>query len=134
MENVDDYIRAFPKATQKLLQQIRTTILKAAPDAEETISYRMPAYKLHGSLVYFAGYENHIGFYPTASGIAAFKKDFSEFKWSKGAVQFPLDKPMPLQLVTKITAFRWKENLAKAKVKAKVKAKTKAKPKAKKKT
>src|SRR4051794_29326979 len=80
-KTVDEYIAGFPPATQKLLQKIRATIRKAAPEAEETISYQMPAYKYHGSLVYFGGYERHIGFYPTASGIARFKKALAGFKW-----------------------------------------------------
>lgn len=117
--NVDAYIASFPEETQTLLEQLRATIKKAAPGADELISYQMPAYKYNGMLVYFAGYKNHIGFYPTASGIANFTKDLSDFKNSKGAVQFPLDKPLPLQLVTKIVKFRVKENLEKAAIKAK---------------
>ena len=112
--NVDNYIAGFSEETQKLLKEIRATIKKAAPDAEEVISYQMPAYKQNGILVYFAGYKNHIGFYPTASGIANFKEEFSVFKSSKGAVQFPVDKPLPLKLITTIVAFRVKENAEKA--------------------
>lgn len=116
--DVDSYIADFPKDTQKMLEQLRATIMKAAPDAEEVISYQMPAYKYHGMLVYFAGYKNHIGFYPTSSGIAKFKKELSVYKGAKGSAQFPLDKPLPLQLITKIVTFRVKENLS---IKSKVK-------------
>ena len=119
--DVDEYIAGFPKDTQKMLKQLRETIIKAAPGAEELISYQMPAYKYHGALVYFAGYKNHIGFYPTASGIEAFKKELSVYKGAKGSVQFPLDKPLPLQLISKIVKFRMKENLETASVKAKAK-------------
>ena len=113
-KNVDEYIAAFPKATQQLLKQMRATIKKAAPDAEEVISYGMPGYKLSGVLVYFAGYENHIGFYATTTGNDAFTKQLSAYKTGKGSVQFPLDKPSPLALITKIVKYRVKENLLKA--------------------
>jgi uncharacterized protein YdhG (YjbR/CyaY superfamily) len=119
--DVDEYIAGFPKDTQKMLKQLRETIIKAAPGAEELISYQMPAYKYHGTLVYFAGYKNHIGFYPTASGIEAFKKELSVYKGAKGSVQFPLDKPLPVSLISKIVKFRMKENLETASVKAKAK-------------
>jgi uncharacterized protein YdhG (YjbR/CyaY superfamily) len=108
--NVNEYIESFPKATQTLLKQIRATIKKAAPYAEELISYQMPAYKCNGPLVYFAGYKNHIGFYPTPSGILAFKKELAIYKTSKGAVQFPIDEKLPLGLITKIVKYRVKEN------------------------
>ena len=108
--NIDEYIFGFPNNVQKMLQQLRTTIRKAAPEAEEVISYRMPAFKHKGVLVYFAAYKNHIGFYPTASGIRVFKNEFSEYKNSKGAVQFPIDKTIPLTLISKIVKFRVKEN------------------------
>lgn len=111
--NVDEYIASFPAETQILLQKMRTIIKKAAPKAEECISYGMPAYKLNGALVYFAGYKKHIGFYPTGSGISNFKDEIAVYKNSKGAVQFPLDKPLPLQLISTITKFRVAENLAK---------------------
>ncbi len=117
--NVDDYIASFPEETRKLLKQLRATIKKAAPKAEEVISYQMPTYKLNGPLVHFAGYEKHIGFYPTPSAIAAFKKELSVYKSSKGAVQFPPDKPLPLALVTKIVKFRVKEDSERAKKKKK---------------
>ncbi len=113
--NVDNYIAQFPETIQKLLRQMRATIRKAAPDAEESISYQMPAYKYHGVLAFFAGYKNHIGFYPTPSGIEEFKKELSKFKGAKGSVQFPLDQPLPLKLVTKIVVYRMKQNLAKVK-------------------
>ena len=105
-KNTDEYISVFPEATQEILQQLRNTIKKAAPQAEEVISYNMPAYRLNSILVYFAGYANHIGFYPTPSALEAFKKEIAVYKSSKGAVQFPLDKPLPLALITRIVEFR----------------------------
>jgi uncharacterized protein YdhG (YjbR/CyaY superfamily) len=108
--DIDEYISAFPADTQKLLEQLRATIRKAAPRAEETISYGMPAFKLHGVLVYFAAYARHIGFYPTGTGIAAFTKELSAYKSSKGAVQFPLDKPLPLALIRKMVQFKVRED------------------------
>ncbi|MCW3088068.1 MAG: hypothetical protein JWQ78_1454 [Sediminibacterium sp.] len=119
--DVASYCAGFPKETQKLLTQMRATIRKAAPGAEELISYQMPGYKLNGPLVYFAGYQHHIGFYPTPSGILNFKKELGGYKTSKGAVQFPLDEPLPIALITRIVNFRVKENLEKAERKAKKK-------------
>jgi len=119
--NIDEYIARFPKDTQALLNQMRKTIRQAAPDAEEVISYAMPAYKFHGMLVFFAAFKNHIGFYATPTGHEAFKKELSVYKEGKGSVQFPLDKPLPLGLITKIVKFRVKENLDKAKNKTKKK-------------
>ena len=116
--NVDEYIAAFPNETQIALHQVRAAIQKAAPQASEVISYQMPAYKGNGILVYFAGYQNHIGFYPTALGIAAFKDALSVYKGAKGSVQFPLNQPMPLKLITKIVQFRVKDDAAKTKKKA----------------
>lgn len=113
----DQYIIGFPESTQKLLQQLRTTIRRAAPDAEEVISYSMPAYKYHGILVYFAGYQHHIGLYPMASAIAKFKKELSVYKSAKGSVQFPLNEPLPVDLITKIVEFRIQENLEKLAIK-----------------
>jgi uncharacterized protein YdhG (YjbR/CyaY superfamily) len=110
MNSVDKYILAFPKNVQEILINIRKIIKKAAPDAEETIGYGMPAFKLNGYLVFFAAYKNHIGFYPTPSGISAFKKDISRFKYAKGSVQFPFDKPIPFDLIRKIVKYRAKEN------------------------
>ncbi len=113
-KNIDEYIAYFPEQVQNLLNQMRNTIIKAAPGAEETIKYAIPTFMLKGNLVHFAGYQNHIGFYPDSSGIAAFKKELSVYEGSKGAVRFPLDKPLPLKLITKIVKFRVKENLEKA--------------------
>jgi uncharacterized protein YdhG (YjbR/CyaY superfamily) len=116
-KNIDEYIVDFPDETRSMLEELRLSIQEAAPKAEEVISYGMPAFKQNGMLVYFAGYKKHIGFYPTASGIASFKKELIPYKSSKGAVQFPLDKPLPLGLIKKIVKFRVKENLQKAKLK-----------------
>ncbi|MEO8109217.1 MAG: DUF1801 domain-containing protein [Ginsengibacter sp.] len=114
--NVNEYINSFPKATQKVLEQVRKTIKKAAPAAEESINYAMPAYKLNGKpLVYFAGYENHIGLYATPSGHTAFEEELSKYKQGKGSVQFPLDGPMPLDLITRIVKFRAQGNEEKEK-------------------
>jgi uncharacterized protein YdhG (YjbR/CyaY superfamily) len=106
---IDIYIEQFPAATQKQLKNIRAIIKAAAPKAEEVISYKMPAYKLNGMLVYFAGYKAHIGFYPTASGIQHFLLKIQDYKHSKGAVQFPIDKPLPKSLISEIVAFRIKQ-------------------------
>ena len=114
---VDEYIKTFPKEVQQLLIVLRNTINTAAPGAEEVISYGMPAYRQNGILVYFAGYKNHIGFYATPTGHEEFKKELSKYKIGKGSVQFPLDKPLPLGLITRIVKFRVKGNLAKAKKK-----------------
>ena len=111
--DVDSYISEFPESTQKLLGELRATILAAAPEAQESISYHMPAYKYQGVLVYFAGYKNHIGFYPTPSGIAAFREELAGYKSSKGAVQFPLGQPLPLELIRRIVVFRMEENRSK---------------------
>lgn len=115
--NIDAYIATFPEDVQEMLQQVRNTIRKAAPDAEEAIKYAMPAYVLNGNLVFFAGYKHHIGFYATPTGHEAFAKDLLKYKQGKGSVQFPIDEPMPLKLIEKIVQFRVKENLAKAKKK-----------------
>lgn len=125
LQTVDEYIAGFPKDTQKLLKQLRSTIRRAAPQAEEVISYQMPAYNFYGRLVYFAAYEKHIGFYPMPSAIEKFKKQLADYNTSKGTVQFPLDEPLPLALITKITAFRVNENLQAAEVKGKLRPKTK---------
>lgn len=109
--NVDAYISAFPKEVQKVLEQVRSAIRKAAPNAEETISYAMPAFKYKGKvLIYFAGYKNHIGLYATPSGHAAFEKELSAYKQGKGSVQFPLDRPMPLDLISRIVKFRMQQH------------------------
>jgi uncharacterized protein YdhG (YjbR/CyaY superfamily) len=120
-KTIDDYVARFPDDVQEILEKIRTTIRKAAPAAEETINYQIPTFTLHGNLVHFAAFENHIGFYPTPSGINEFKSELSAYKGAKGSVQFPLDKPMPLSLITKIVKFRVKENMAKAEAKGKKK-------------
>ncbi|MFA7273935.1 MAG: DUF1801 domain-containing protein [Crocinitomicaceae bacterium] len=113
--NFEDYFSKFPAETQVLLQQMRETIQRVAPDAVEIISYKMPAFKTNKILVYFAAYAKHIGFYPGASGIANFQSEISQYKNAKGSVQFPLNKPLPLDLVTRIVQFRAKENLEKQK-------------------
>jgi uncharacterized protein YdhG (YjbR/CyaY superfamily) len=118
-KSIDEYIATFPPGTREKMEHLRVTILKAAPKATEVISYGMPAFKQHGVLVYFAGYKQHIGFYPTGSGIEAFKDELSKYKWSKGAVQFPLDKPLPLKLVTQMVKFRVVMDAEKAKAKKK---------------
>jgi uncharacterized protein YdhG (YjbR/CyaY superfamily) len=110
---IDEYIAAFPKQIQDILQKLRRTIKEAAPQAQETISYQMPAFKLNGILVYFAAFKDHVGFFPTSSGVAAFEKELSEYKISKGTIRFPLDKPIPFDLVTKIVKYRVNENLQK---------------------
>jgi uncharacterized protein YdhG (YjbR/CyaY superfamily) len=112
---IDDYIEGFPEETRKMLSKMREAIIQSAPQAEETIKYMMPTYVLNGNLVHFAGYKSHIGFYPTPSGIAKFKKELSEYKTSKGAIQFPLNKPLPVKLITEIVKFRVNENLSKLK-------------------
>ncbi len=112
-KNIDDYIATFPKNVQHTLRELRSAIKESAPEAEETISYGMPTFKLNGNLVHFAAYEKHIGFYPTPSAILAFKEELSIYKQSKGAVQFPIDGPIPLDIVREIVRFRIKENLTK---------------------
>lgn len=112
VKTIDEYIATFPEDLQKTLRQVRDTIRKAAPGAEETISYAIPTFKLNGNLVHFAAFKNHIGFYPAPSGIEAFKKELSVYKGAKGSVQFPLGQPIPLTLIVRIVKFRVKENLA----------------------
>ncbi len=114
---IDEYIAGFPEDIQKILQKIRATIRKAAPKAEETIGYRMPTFTLEGNLVHFAAFKHHVGFYPTPSGTAQFRKELSAYQGAKGSVQFPLDEPIPFALISKIVKFRVKENLEKAAVK-----------------
>ncbi len=112
--NIAGYIAGFPEDIQKILEQIRATIRKAAPDATETISYAIPTFSQNGGhLVHFAAFKNHIGFYATPSGHEAFEKELSAYKQGKGSVQFPIDQPMPLDLITRIVKFRVAENLAK---------------------
>jgi uncharacterized protein YdhG (YjbR/CyaY superfamily) len=118
-KDIDEYISGYPKEIQQFLQEVRATIKKAAPQAVEVISYGMPAFKMNGLLVWFAAHSKHIGFYPKASGIEAFKNELSEYKWAKGTVQFPFDKPLPQGLITKIVEFRVNENLHRIKTKKK---------------
>jgi uncharacterized protein YdhG (YjbR/CyaY superfamily) len=108
-KNIDEYIAGFPADVQRHLQEIRTIIRTAAPDAEEALKYRMPTFVLNGNLVHFAAFEKHIGFYPTPSGIEAFKDELSAYHNAKGSVQFPLDRPVPFRLIRKIVEFRVKE-------------------------
>lgn len=111
-ETVDEYISLFPKDIQSALKKIRQTIKKTAPEAEEKISYQMPAYKLNGYLVYFAAWKNHVGFYPaSATALKSFTKELKNFEISKGTIKFPFDEPIPFDLITKITEYRMKENL-----------------------
>jgi uncharacterized protein YdhG (YjbR/CyaY superfamily) len=116
-ENIDEYIGSFPNDVQKILEKVRDTIKKAAPDAKEKISYSMPAFEQNGIVVYFAAFKNHIGLYALPSGHEAFKEELSKYKTGKGSVQFPLKKPIPFDLITKIVKFRVKENLEKPKKK-----------------
>ncbi len=110
-KDIDEYIRSFPPDVQKILEQLRKIIHRNAPGAEEAISYGMPTFKLNGNQVHFAVFERHIGFYPTPSGIEAFEKELAPYKHAKGSVQFPLDKPIPNDLVKRIVQFRVKEAL-----------------------
>jgi len=112
--SVDEYIAGFPPEVQIILEQIRAVIKKAAPGAIERISYQMPTYTLKGNVVHFAAYKRHIGFYPTPSGIQAFQADLAGYEQSKGAVRFPLDLPMPLDLIEQIVRYRVAEDLARA--------------------
>jgi len=115
IETVDKYIDGFPPETQKILQKIRKIIQKSAPEAVESLGYGMPAYKLNGKpLVYFAAFKNHIGFYATPNGHAAFSQELSKYKQGKGSVQFPIDQPMPFELIEKIVRFHVGQNLSKA--------------------
>ena len=118
-QKIDEYISVFPVETQLILEEIRKVIQATVPNAVEVISYQMPAFKLHSVLVWFAAYKKHIGFYPSSSGIKAFEKEISGYKSSKGAVQFPIDKPMPFDLIIAITKFRADQDIEKAKVKEK---------------
>lgn len=111
--DVDKYIAGFPEKVQQLLQKMRATIKKAAPAAEEVISYGIPTFTLKGNLVHYAAYKNHIGFYPAPSGIEAYKKELSVYEGAKGSIKFPIEKPMPFALISKIVKFRVKENIEK---------------------
>ena len=112
--SIDEYIAGFPPRTQGILRDLHAAVRAAAPDAAEKMSYRMPTFALEGNLVHFAAYAKHIGFYPAPSGIEAFKKELSIYKGAKGSVQFPIDEPIPLDLVRRIVEFRVAENLAEA--------------------
>lgn len=112
-ETIDEYIKTFPEDVQSILEKMRQTIRRAAPEAEEAISYQIPVFKLDGNLVWFAAFKNHVGLYPTPSGTEAFKKELSPYQGGKGSIRFPLKKPIPYDLVTKIVMFRKKENLEK---------------------
>ena len=110
-KTIDEYIASFPKDIQAKLSELRKAVREAAPQAEETISYQMPAFKQNGVLVYFAAFKNHISFFPTSSGVEKFKGKLSSYKTSKGTIQFPLNQPMPSDLVKEIVRFRVKENV-----------------------
>jgi uncharacterized protein YdhG (YjbR/CyaY superfamily) len=118
---IDEYIAGFPPEVQEILQKVRATIHKAAPGAEETIKYRMPTFTLKGNLVYFAAFKDHIGFYPTPRGIDEFKDELSRYKQGKGSIQFPLDKPIPYALISRMVKYRVKVNMKKAELTAKTK-------------
>lgn len=119
--SIDEYISNFPPEIQEILNTIRQVIKESAPDAVEKISYQMPTFALHGNLVHFAAFKSHIGFYPTPSGIDAFKDELSGYKGAKGSVQFPIEKPMPYELVGRIVKFRVTENTKQAEEKLKKK-------------
>ncbi len=116
--SIDEYIAAFPEEIQTILEEIRATIQASAPDAEEKFSYQMPTFALKGNLVHFAAFKNHIGFYPTPSGTEAFKEEIARYQGAKGSIRFPLDEPMPLDLIARIVKMRVAENLKKAELKS----------------
>jgi|SRR6185437_7536598 uncharacterized protein YdhG (YjbR/CyaY superfamily) len=126
--SIDEYIATFPENIQALLETVRATIHAAAPDAEECISYQMPAFALKGNVVYFAARKNHIGFYPTPSGIEAFEDESASYVSTKSALQFPINQPLPLDLISKIVRFRVAENLSKAAAKTEAKARKQPTP------
>lgn len=117
--NMDQYIAGFPPDVQVILDKVRMTIRKAAPEAEETIKYQLPTFTLNGNLVHFGAFKNHIGFYPTPRGMERFKKELSVYEGAKGSVRFPLDKPIPFDLISKIVKFRVQENQERAAAKRK---------------
>lgn len=125
INSIEEYILEFPPEIQEILNKVRHVIKEAAPEAQEKISWAMPTFVLYGNLVHFAAYKNHIGFYPAPSGIEAFEHELSEYKGAKGSVQFPLNKPIPYELIKKIVEFRVDENkkLAEEKLEAKKKKK-----------
>jgi uncharacterized protein YdhG (YjbR/CyaY superfamily) len=114
-KTIDEYIAAFPENVQSILEELRQAIRESAPEAEEAISYQMPSFKLNGILVWFAAFKNHIGFYPKTSVIEAFKEELSDYEVTKGTIRFPMNKPIPLDLIKKIVKYRIKENLQKKK-------------------
>ena len=120
--SIDEYIATFPDDVQASLQTLRATIRAAAPDAVERISYQMPTFAQEGNLVHFAAFKDHIGFYPTSSGIAAFQDELAHYKGTKGAVRFPKGEPLPLELITRIVQYRVNENLMRAAARARAKA------------
>lgn len=120
-KEIDKFIAAYPEEVQAVLNKVRATIREAAPGAEETINYGIPTFTLNGNLVHFSAFKTHIGFYPTPSGVEKFKKELSKYEGAKGSVKFPLDQPIPYELIEKIVKFRVKENLAKAEAKKKKK-------------
>ena len=123
--SIDEYIATFPEDVQKILQELRAVIKAAAPDAQETISYQIPTFTLNGNLVHFGAWKKHIGFYPTSSGTQAFEQELSVYESAKGSIKFPIDKPLPLELIGRIVKFRVAENLKKADAKS---SKRKPKP------
>ncbi len=118
-KDIDEYIAGYPEEVQEILDKIRTTIREAAPGAEETMGYGIPTFKLEGNLVHFGAYKKHIGFYPAPRGIEAFKEELSPYAGGKGTVQFPLDQPIPYELIAKIVRFRVQDNLERAAAKGK---------------
>ena len=110
-KTMDEYINTFPEDVRTILNEFRQTIKEAAPEAQETINYQMPTFTLHGNLVHFGAFKDHIGFYPTTTGIEAFKKELAPYKGAKGSVQFPIDQPLPLPLIRRIVEYRVKENV-----------------------
>jgi len=120
-KTIDEYIAGFPHDVQEILEKIRITIRKAAPDAKETINYQIPTFTLNGNLVHFAAFKKHIGLYPTPTGIEKFKRELAVYEGAKGSVKFPLDKPIPFALISRIVKFRVQENLDRAAAKGKKK-------------
>ncbi len=120
---IDEYIEQFHGEVRNKLLEMKSIISEVLPMCEKVISYKMPAFKLNTVLVYFAGYKNHVGFYPTATGIQAFKEEFGHYKWSKGAIQFPIDQPLPKSLIQKITLYKLNEDLQKSTLKKSSKTK-----------
>lgn len=120
-KTIDEYIAQCPPELQNTLQQLRKVIKRAAPEAEEKISWQMPTFYLHGNLVHFAAHKHHIGFYPAPTGIETFKQRLAQYKSSKGAVQFPIDKPLPFELIEEMVAFRAAENIKEHEAKTKKK-------------